>query len=242
MLSLKNKVAVVTGGTGRIGQAVASELAREKVRLCLVGRDIESLEKKAQELRKYSPKVTCYCADFVNSEDVEKASAEVLNEFGIVDILIHSAGFLSMGSIESAPIEDLDCHLKINFAAPYVLTQLLLPALKQTQGQIVFVNSSAIQRAISDLTQYSASKFALKGLADTVRATVNPFGVRVLSIYPGQTATPMQEIIYSHRGKSYKPKQLLKPKDIATVIMNSLVIPRTVEITEIFVRPMMKGK
>ena len=240
MLKLENQVAVVTGATGGIGRAVVSSLAQEKIKLCIVGRDVESLKKQAQKLSAVSPKVAHCSADFVNIEDIAKVSSYVLREFSTVNILIHCAGFLSLGSIENASLEDLDLHLKINYKAPYLLTKLLLPALKETHGQIVFVNSSAIQRAISDLTQYSSSKLALKGLADTVREVVNPYGVRVLSIYPGQTATPMQEKIYNKKEKSYKPENLLKPADISAIVINSLVMPRTAEITEIFVRPMLK--
>jgi NADP-dependent 3-hydroxy acid dehydrogenase YdfG len=240
MLSLKNQVAVVTGSTGGIGSAVATDLARKKVKLCLVGRNAKTLKQQAQKLSAFSPKVRHCMVDFVNTEDIEKVSSYALSEFGTVNILIHCAGYLSMGSIENASLEDLDLHFKINYKAPYLLTKLLLPALKETHGQIVFVNSSAIQRAISDLTQYSSSKLALKGLADTVREVVNPYEVRVLSIYPGQTATSMQERIYKRKEKPYKPDNLLKPTDISSIVINSLTMPSTVEITEIFIRPMLK--
>ena len=101
------------------------------------------------------------------------------------------------------------------------------------------MNSSVIQRAIPALGQYSSSKFALKGLADSLREEVNPYGIRVLSIYPGKTATSMQEKIFLENGNSYRPESLLQPEDISDIIICSLTLPRTAEVTEIYIRPML---
>ena len=240
-LDLENQVAVVTGASSGIGNAIALGLAKKKVNLCLVGRNVDRLKKQKEILIQNSPKVTICKADLSNESDIKKISTAVLKEFGTVSILIHSAGFLSMGAVENAKFDNLILHFKVNFYAPYLITQSLLPALKETQGQIIFINSSAIQRAIPNLAQYSSSKFALKGLADTLREEINPFGVRVLSIFPGQTATSMQNKLYNEKCKTYEPDRLLQPRDISDIIIYSLTLPRTAEVSEIFIRPMMKS-
>ena len=148
---------------------------------------------------------------------------------------------ISFDKTETASLENLDWQFQINYRAPYLITQSFLPILKESQGQIIFVNSSVIQRAIPALGQYSSSKFALKGLADSLREEVNPYGIRVLSIYPGKTATSMQEKIFLENGNSYQPESLLQPEDISGVIIHSLMLPGTAEITEIFIRPMLKS-
>lgn len=238
MISLENQIAVVTGASSGIGKAIASDLAKHNVGLCLVGRNGAALERQKQELMLDSPKVIICEADLCNALDIDTIATTVLNEFGTVHILVHSAGYLSTGDVASATREQLDRHVKINFTAPYFLTQALLPTLKQTQGQIVFINSSAIQRAIPGLAQYSASKSAMKGLADSLRVEINPYGVRVVSVYPGQTATPMQKQLYEEKGREYRSERLLLPEDISEVVMHALTLSKRAEITDIYVRPM----
>ena len=241
MIDLKNQTAVVTGASNGIGQAIALGLAKKKVNLCLVGRNVDKLRKQKKELIQHSPEVAICQADLANEQDIKSVSSFVFKEFGTVNILVHSAGFLSVGAIENTTIDSLNLHFQVNYRAPYLLTQSFLPTLKKNQGQVVFINSSAIQRAIPDLGPYSSAKFALKGFADTLREEVNPYGVRVLSIYPGQTATSMQKELYSKKHKPYDPQRLLQPEDISDVVIHSLMLPETAEITEIFIRPMMKS-
>jgi NADP-dependent 3-hydroxy acid dehydrogenase YdfG len=90
------------------------------------------------------------------------------------------------------------------------------------------------------VSQYAATKHALKAIADSLRAEVNTYGVRVLSIYPGRTATPMQAAVYKMEGKTYEPEKLMQPKDVAEVVMDALSLPRTAEVTDIHIRPMNK--
>jgi len=155
-------------------------------------------------------------------------------------VLVHSAGVISMGPVESAPVEELDRQYRINVRAPYVLTRALLPMLMPRRGQIVFVNSFAGLAAAPNLSQYAATKFALKALADSLRAEVNPAGVRVLTVYPGRTATPMQAAVHEMEGKPYRPESLAQPEDVAALVIGALCLPRTAEVTELFVRPMRK--
>jgi short-subunit dehydrogenase len=241
MVNLENQIAVVTGASSGIGRAIAEGLAAKGVSLCLVGRSVEKLQQLKELLLHNSPHVEICKADLATKEDITAVSSFVLKEFGAVNILVHSAGFLSFGAIEDVALSGLDLHLKINYLAPCLLTQSLLPALKKTQGQIVFMNSSAILHAIPHLAQYSASKFALKGFADTLREEVNPFGIRVVSVYPGQTATTMQRELHGKKGVDYEPEHLLQPGDIADVVLHALTLPDTAEITEIFIRPMRKS-
>ena len=88
--------------------------------------------------------------------------------------------------------------------------------------------------------QYDATKHALKAIADALRGEVNPHGVRVLIVYLGRTATEMQAQIHRMENKPYQPELLLQPEDVASVIMNALSLPRTAEVTDIHIRPMIK--
>ena len=163
-------------------------------------------------------------------------------DFGGIDILIHSAGFISLNSLENASLEDFDRHYRINVRGPYALTQAMLPILRARRGQIVFINSSiGVMNAKAKLSQYAATKHALKAIADSLREEVNAEGIRVLSVYPGRTATPMQAAVYEIEGRDYNPKRLMQPEDVANIVVSTLSLPRTVEVTYIMIRPFIKS-
>jgi NADP-dependent 3-hydroxy acid dehydrogenase YdfG len=94
--------------------------------------------------------------------------------------------------------------------------------------------------ARSGVAQYAATKYALKAMADSLRAEVNSERIRVLSVFPGRTAGPMQEARYAAEGKPYHPKSLLQPSDIALAVIAALALPRTAEITDLRIRPFLK--
>jgi NAD(P)-dependent dehydrogenase (short-subunit alcohol dehydrogenase family) len=146
----------------------------------------------------------------------------------------------SMGTIEETSLAQFDYIFRTNVRAPLQLTQLLLPALREAHGDIVFVNSSTAFSAPPNVGPYAASKAALKALADSLRHEVNSAGVRVLSVYPGRVATPMQEIISSADGLEYTPELLLQPADVAHAIVSALSLGTTAELTELHIRPLRK--
>jgi NADP-dependent 3-hydroxy acid dehydrogenase YdfG len=145
-----------------------------------------------------------------------------------------------MESFEVAPIEDFDHLYRVNVRAPYLLTQQLLPLIKARQGQVVFINSSVGLNARARVSQYAATKHALKAIADSLREEVNAAGVRVVSIYPGRTASPMQAMVYQLENRVYQPEQLIQPEEIAAVITTVLSLPKGAEVTDINIRPAKK--
>jgi len=228
-------VALVTGASSGIGRALARALAREGALLALVGRRPEALDGVGAE------RVERYRADLAVDADIEQLAARVGEDFGRLDLLIHSAGAISLGPLESAPVEDLDRQYRVNVRGPYALTQALLPAIKSSRGQVVFVNSSAMFSARAGVGAYAATKAALKALADSLRDEVNGDGVRVLSVFPGRTASPMQEALHEAQGQDYRPERLLQPDDVATAVISALRQPRTAEVTDISIRPFLKS-
>jgi short-subunit dehydrogenase len=131
--------------------------------------------------------------------------------------------------------------LHSNLRSPFVLTRRLLPSLLRAQGDVVFMNSSAVFNPRADNSAYTASKAALKSFADCLRAELNPGGVRVLTVYPGRTATPMQAEIFAAEGRPYRPELLLQPEDVASSVLGAILLPRTAELTELQIRPALKG-
>lgn len=240
MTRLKDRIALVTGSSSGIGRAIAIALGAEGAALWLVGRHPETLEEVAKKTRGASASVIAFKADLTVQEEVRALADRIRSECGALDILVHGAGVHAFGRIESTPIEELDRQLIANVKAPFVLTQALLPLLRSRRGQIVFVNSSAGESARANVGAYAATKHALRALADSLRDEVNPEGVRVLSLFLGRTATPMQAAIHEVEGKPYRPDLLLQPEDVASMVVSALSLPRTAEVTEIRIRPMNK--
>jgi NADP-dependent 3-hydroxy acid dehydrogenase YdfG len=234
-----DRIAVVTGASSGIGRAIALGLASEGAILCLVGRRAETLESIAQGASG-AARVETYRADLSLDQDVEGLADRIGSDFGQVDVLVHSAGFISLGSVASASIDDFDRQYRINVRAPYLLTQALLPMLASCQGQVVFINSSAGLDARAGVSQYAATKSALKAIADSLRAEVNARAVRVLSVFPGRTASPMQESVHEMLGERYEPERLMQPQDVAAAVVAALELPRTAEVTDIHIRPLTK--
>jgi len=238
--SLKGQVAVITGASSGIGKSIVLALAKEGVQLCLLGRNPERLEAIAKMARKDSPLVKCYCIDLTKDEDVQKLPQKIDMDFEKIHMLVHSAGVISLGKLEISSVKDFDWQYKTNVRAPFLLTQTLLPMLRSVKGQIVFINSSAGLKAGVNNGQYAATKSALKAIADSFRNELNIEEIRVLSVYPGRTATPLQETVCEIEGKEYKPELLLQPEDIASAVINALSMPRSAEVTGINIRPLLK--
>ena len=236
MKPLDGQIAVVTGASSGIGKAIAVALAAQGAALCLVGRKLETLEATAECVRAKAPRVVCYQADLTIDENVRDLKAKLQREFGSIDLLIHCAGVISIGPIESAPVEDLDWQYRINVRGPYLLTQTLLPMLRTHQGQIVFINSLVGLKAKANSSQYSVTKHALKALADSLRGEVNPDGLRVLSVFLGRTASPLQAEVHRMEGRPFRPELLVHPANVASVVLNALSLSRTAEVTDISIR------
>jgi NAD(P)-dependent dehydrogenase (short-subunit alcohol dehydrogenase family) len=234
-------VAVVTGASSGIGRAIAVALSRQGVQVCAVGRNPGTLAETVAAARQFS-QVTGFQIDLTVPENLQPLLRYLEGEAGRLDILIHSAGVIYQDLMECACIEDFDLQYAINVRAPYLVTQRLLPLLTIACGQIVFINSSVgLTAKRPEVGQYGATKHALKAIADSVREEVNPKGIRVLTVYLGRTATPMQEALYRQAGRPYHPEVLLQPEDVASVVVQALMLPPTAEVTDISIRPMIKS-
>jgi NAD(P)-dependent dehydrogenase (short-subunit alcohol dehydrogenase family) len=235
----QDRVALVTGASSGIGRAIAIALAAGGAGVCLVGRDDARLAEAASGCEAVgTPAIPCRL-DLADDADLRRL-ADTCTRLGRLDILVHSAAEISLGRIADASPADFDRQYAANLRAPFLLTQAVLPLLRTARGQIVFVNSSAGLRAGAGVSQYAATKHGLRAIADALRDEVNVDGIRVLSAYVGRTATPMQAKVHETEGRTFRPEELIQPEDVATVIVNALGLPRTVEVTDITMRPAKK--
>ncbi len=241
MDTLKNRLAVVTGASSGIGKVIALTLAGHGAEVCLVARRREALEAVAEQVRTSGGRSHVCRADLTSDEDIQELAKKINRDFGRVDVLVLCGGAISHGPLERAPLAEFDLMYRSNVRGHYALTQALLPLLRTQKGQIVFINSSAGLRSPAAAGQFSATQHALRAVADSLRDEVNADGIRVLSVYPGRTATPRMAALFEKEGKPYRPELLMQPEAIASVVTHTLCLPRTAEVTDISIRPMLKS-
>lgn len=230
-MTLNSKTALVTGAGSGIGRAVARLLLAQGADVVMVGRRASALAETANG----DAHAHLVMSDLAREGEAARLQSEVVATFGKLDILVHSAGIYARDS----ETEALDEMRAVNARAPEALSRALLPLLVAAQGEIVFVNSTIVHNSQpTGLTTYVAGKLELQRVANTLRQEVNPLGVRVLSVYVGRTATPMQAQIFADEGRVYKPELLLQPDDVARSILNAILMPRTAEMTDLTIRPM----
>ena len=199
----------------------------------LVGRRPSGLDETAGQVERHGARAVRLPADLVAPGGAERLAERIAQVLGATDLLVHCAGVFPLVPAESDQARE---HVR----AAETLTRRLLPLLRTGPGQIVFVNSSAGLPGARATGAYAESKQALRILADHLRDEVNPDGIRVLSIYPGRTATPMQAAIHRQEGKPYLPERLLQPEDVAAVVLHALAMPQGAEVTDISIRPTQK--
>lgn len=239
MTDFRPRTAVVTGAGSGIGRAIAVALAEAGAHVHLVGRSRERLLATAAIAEERGGRATPHAFDVSEPEGVAVLGA-TLTDALLLDVLVHSAATIHLGELAEASLAEFDEQFAVNVRGPFLLTRALLPALRRGGGQVVFINSSAGRRAGAGAGLYAATKHALKGLADALRLEENDRGVRVLSVYPGRTATPTQVRLHALEGKTYRPDALLQPEDVAAAVMTALALPRTAEVTDLEIRPFRK--
>jgi len=226
-------IAVVTGASSGIGRAIALALGSEGYSVALIGRRPKGLEEVAARVEQGGGTAVCFPTDLVAPGGAAQAGLRILQEVGGTDVLVHGAGIFPFMPEDLGPVRE-------HVAGAETLTRVLLPFLRAGPGQLVFVNSSVGRPGVMASGPYAESKQALRALADRLRDELNPEGIRVLSVYPGRTATPMQAAIHRQEGKPYRPERLLQPEDIAAVVLQALAVPVRAEVTDLAIRSMQK--
>ncbi|WP_309647544.1 SDR family oxidoreductase [Nocardioides sp.] len=222
---------LVTGAGSGIGAALADRLHARGDHLVLLARTTA----RAGVLQERYPGSEVVVADLADATALEELSG-LPDE---LDSLHHVAGVVDLGPVEDQRADVLRHQLDVNLLAPAILTRLCLPALRRTRGMVVFVNSSAGLSANADWSAYAASKFGLRGFADALRAEEVEHGVRVTTIFPSRTATPMQEKVHEQEGRTYDASRWIAPSTVVETILHVLDLPDDATIPEVTVRPVL---
>ncbi|KUI26267.1 SDR family oxidoreductase [Mycobacterium sp. GA-2829] len=218
--------AMITGAGRGLGAAIATALAPTHT-LFLAGRPSAQLDEVAGRLG-----ATTWEIDF-DDVDAIPATVEPIVE---LDVLIHNAGVAYPARVAESSVDEWRATMNVNVIGPVALTLALLPALRAAaDGQVVFINSGSGINASPGLASYSASKFALRSFADSLRN--DEPGLRVTSVHPGRIATEMQQDLRAYEGRDYNPTDFLSAETVAQVTADAVNAPADAHIHEVIVRP-----
>lgn len=221
---------LLTGAGSGIGAVLAERLLERGDSLVLLARSTE----RAHDLRSDLPDATVLVADLADAAAVEGVADQLPER---IDSVVHAAGVVELGPVAELSVEDWQTQLAVNLLAPAVLTRLCLPALRATRGTVVLVNSGAGLVAHPQWAAYAASKFGLRALADSLRAEEQEHGVRVTTVYPGRTATAMQERVHRQEGKEYDASAWIDPDTVVDAILHVLDLPGDATVSDLTIRP-----
>lgn len=206
--SFSGKSVVVTGGSRGLGLVLARQLADEGARLTLVARDENELRRAADDIRRRQPSadVLVVPADVGQREDAERAIAKAIGRHGSIDVLINNAGVIHVGPLDHMKLSDYDRAMKTHFWGPLFLVLAVLPHMRnQGGGRIVNISSIGGRMSVPHLLPYSASKFALTGLSDGLRAELARDQIVVTTVCPGlmRIGSPVNAAFKGQRGQEY---------------------------------------
>lgn len=217
--------AMITGASRGLGAAIATALAPTHT-LFLAGRPSAQLDAVASEFG-----ATTWPIDLADPESIPAAVEPIVE----LDVLIHNAGVAFPGRVAESTVDEWQATLQVNVVGAVALTLALLPALRAVGGHVLFINSGSGINASPGLASYSASKFALRSFADSLRN--DEPSLRVTSVHPGRIATEMQEGLVAYEGGDYDPARFLSPSTVAKVVADAVHSPPDAHVHEVIVRP-----
>jgi NADP-dependent 3-hydroxy acid dehydrogenase YdfG len=229
---VSDRFALVLGGSSDLGAAIVRGLADAGLHVLASGRNAERLARVGAGRE---DEIQTIAADITTAAG-QAAVQALVSERGRLDVLVLGTGIYERSSSPDA----LTRQFASNVLAPYTLLQAFRPLLVAAKGLVVFLNSTQGMSASPGVGQFAATQHAMRAVADSMRAEVNSLGVAVTSIFLGRTATARQAAIYAMEQKSYAPEHLIQPEDVASIVTNLVLLPRTSEVTEVIMRPRTK--
>lgn len=218
------KYALVTGGTRGLGKATAIAFAKEGINVAITGRNEDLLKEVVKELSTYNVEAIYACFDITNKEDVKQGIEKITSQFPQIDILVNNAGIAKFGTFLEMDEKDWQDILMTNVMGMYYVTKEVLPLMiAKNEGDIFNVSSTAGLAGNPTTSAYSASKFAVIGMSESLMKEVRKNNIRVTTLTPSTIASDMSKELGLTDGN---PERVLQPEDFAELIVATLKLPR----------------
>jgi 3-oxoacyl-[acyl-carrier protein] reductase len=225
MKSLENKKAIITGGGRGLGKATAIAFANEGIDVAITGRNEATLKATVSEIEKLGVKAIYAVFDVGNYEEVKTGIQSIIERFETVDILVNNAGIAAFGTFNEMKVEQWSQIIQTNVMGMYYVTKEVLPYLiAKNEGDIINVSSTAGLSGNATTSAYSASKFAVIGMSESLMKEVRKNNIRVCTLTPSTIASDMSIDL----GIANKDSEdsVLQPEDFAELIVAGLKLPR----------------
>ena len=225
MENLKNKKAIITGGGRGLGKATAIAFAKEGIDIAITGRNEAVLKETVSELEAFGIKAIYSVFDVSNYEDVKSGIKRIVDSLGSVDILVNNAGIAAFGTLNDMEVSQWTKIIQTNVMGMYYVTKEVLPYLiDKNEGDIINVSSTAGLSGNATTSAYSASKFAVIGLSESLMKEVRKNNIRVCTLTPSTIASDMSIDL----GIANKDSEdsVLQPEDFAELVVAGLKLPR----------------
>ena len=223
-MKLKSKKAIITGGSRGLGKATAIAFAKKGIDVAITGRNEKRLKETVAELKAIGVNATYEIFDVGNYEEVKQGIKNILETLGSVDILVNNAGIASFGSFNEMEISQWTTIIQTNVMGMYYVTKEVLPYLiEKNEGDIINVSSTAGLNGNANTSAYSASKFAVIGMSESLMKEVRKNNIRVCTLTPSTIATDMALELGITDGNVEK---VLQPEDFAELVVSILKLPR----------------
>lgn len=233
---LHDQTAIVTGASSGIGRAIATTLARNGANVVLAARHADKLEEVAAEIQATtSARTLVVPTDVAQEDDIRELVRTTTETFGKVDILINNAGFGYFASVLELDMETVDRMMSVNLRGAMLCTKYVLSGMiERRHGSIVNILSIAAKNGVKNGSAYAASKFALRGFAESLFMEVREHDIRVINICPGSVATE-----FFDKAEQAHPNisKALHAQDIAATVLTALALPQNANISELEIRP-----
>ena len=219
--SLQGKVAVVTGAARGIGKAIAIALAKEGVNVGVMARSEDALKEVVKEMESFGVKGAYAVADVSNLEQVQAAASKLKEELGLTDILINNAGVGKFAKLVDMDPADFKEIVDINVMGTFYVTHTILPQLiEKNAGDVINISSTNGLNGAATSSAYSASKFGVIGITESLAAEVRRNNIRVTALAPSTIATDLADEL--NLVPADKREQYMHPEDIAEYIVAQL--------------------
>eukprot|EP01107_Rhizomastix_libera_P006980 TRINITY_DN21210_c0_g1_i1.p1 TRINITY_DN21210_c0_g1~~TRINITY_DN21210_c0_g1_i1.p1 ORF type:complete len:248 (-),score=-8.10 TRINITY_DN21210_c0_g1_i1:168-911(-) len=243
-MTLKEKIAIVTGASSGIGEATAKALAAQGAKVVLVARRADRIEKLKYEIEENGGKALAFVGDVTDKNRMDEIVSIVIAEFGKIDILVNNAGIMPLSFVKNLHLQEWNNMVDVNIKGVMNCTAAVLPNMMDNKnGHIVNVSSVAGRKIFPGAAVYCATKFAVNAFSEGLRMELSKYqNIRVTVVEPGAVSTELQstitdEELMNSMMSRYKDMKFLKPEDIAAGVVYAVSQPNSVNVSELMIMP-----
>lgn len=228
--------ALITGASSGIGQAIARAFAQAGFDVALVARSQAKLTALAEELSTAGVQAQGFAVDLAALDQVKAQMAQIISQFGPIDVLINSAGMAYTGSLAEMPLADWQQVIALNVTSVFQMVQAVLPGMRErADGLIINIASTAAQQSFAGWGAYGVSKAALTALSGAIAAEESAHGIRVVTLFPGAVNTPIWDSDTVHA--NFDRSAMLSPETVAQTVLHTALLPPNAVISHLTITP-----